>query len=150
MKVFKWILLPLFLIIWYFTPVFSISIFIWLIEFIADWWTIVILLMFTFISGIILWISIILPSFLGNLLIYFYDSKWVKYLFSIFGAISIFSIFSTIKYNPQIRPFLSYLKDILDESLLKSGLLFLLAIEFAFVLLYAFVLAPLFISKDDN
>ena len=115
MKVFKWILLPLFLIIWYFTPVFSISIFIWLIEFIADWWTIVILLMFTFISGIILWISIILPSFLGNLLIYFYDSKWVKYLFSIFGAISIFVgillVFTTlITFGYDTLDFLNDLK----------------------------------------
>ena len=40
-----------------------------------------------------------------------YNSRWVKYLFSLVGAISLFAIIATIKYNPQIRPFISSLKE---------------------------------------
>lgn len=151
MKVFKWFLLPIFLILWYIAPVLSISVFIWLIELISEWWTIIIFFMFTFISGVIIWLSIIFPSIVGNLLILLYNSKWVKYLFSLVGAISLFAIISTFKYNPQIRPFISSLKDIYDDSFFKGILLFILVIEFAFVLLYSFILAPLFApTEKDN
>lgn len=150
MKVFKWLLIPIFLLIWYVAPVLSISVFIWLIELISNWWTIVLFFMFTIISAFILWLSMLLPSVFGNLLILLYQSKWVKYMFSIVGAVSLFSIISTIKYNPQIRLFFSFVKDIADESLIKGGLLYLLVIEFAFILLYLFILTPLFINIEKS
>lgn len=150
MKVIKWLLLPIILILWYVAPVLSITVFIWLVDFISDWWTIIIFLMFTFISGILLWLSIILPTILGSLVIYLYNKMWVKYLFAIVGAISLFMIFSTIKYNPEIRIFLSSIKDIYDDSFIKGGLLFLIIFEFGFILLYSFILAPLFMNIEGN
>lgn len=150
MKIIKWLFLPILLILWYVAPVLSISVFIWLINFISDWWTIIIFLMFTFISGILLWLSIILPTILSSLVIYLYNKVWVKYLFAIIGTISLFLIFSNIKYNPQIRIFLSSIKDIYDESFIKGGLLFLTIFEFAFILLYSFILAPLFMNVKEN
>lgn len=150
MKVIKWLLLPIILILWYVAPVLSITVFIWLVDFISDWWTIIIFIMFTFISGILLWLSIILPTILGSLVIYLYNKMWVKYLFAIVGAISLFLIFSTIKYNPEIRIFLSSIKDIYDDSFIKGGLLFLIIFEFGFILLYSFILAPLFMNIEGN
>ena len=142
MNVSKWILLPFFLLIWYFIPHLLLILFIAILDLLFHI-NIIVLFFVVWLLFLGVIIAIIYTSiFLRTKVLDLYKSSWIDFLFSFVGLYSSYSLFNFLMINPNSDAFKLDLILYKEFQPFTSVLVGIIALELIVLIIGVFVILP--------